>query len=469
MTYANSDAPDGRLQRSCRPDHPGDRRQRSIGLRAARYGLFLLMLATMACRGSKHGRPSEHDASTSPATPLPATPDGLPDPDSFPRTTSPAIALGALDDRIAALERLFPGNANQNGLRAQLIPMLISRARFLGKLDDYGRALDHAEALVQAAPKDTASYVARAQILASLHRFAAAEADLDQAVALGAIAGDFVMQRIQLAQARGQLDEAVKDAQNLVDKYPNFTNLIALAVIHGQRGEISAAENGFRAALAAWRDDSPFNLTWMCFQWGFLYEQNSMPSRARYLYEIAHAHLPQYAEATGHLAGLLAQSGETARARQLLDGLVTSSNDPEYVGQLAEIESKLGNSEHAAQLVTQASARFEDLLARFPEAFADHAARYFLAAGNNPTRAFELAKRNLVVRQTAAAHTLALESALRLGASTEACSLAESASQVAYPSKQLLFQIWRAFSACGRAEKAREVAARLGIDDSSAP
>ena len=46
------------------------------------------------------------------------------------------------------------------------------------------------------------------------------------------------------------------------------------------------------------------------------------------------------------------------------------------------------------------------LIARHPEAFADHAAEFWLAAGADPDKALQLAKMNLEVRNTPRARDL---------------------------------------------------------------
>ena len=46
------------------------------------------------------------------------------------------------------------------------------------------------------------------------------------------------------------------------------------------------------------------------------------------------------------------------------------------------------------------SSRYERLLARRPEAYADHAAAFFMGIGNRPQLAFELASMNWKLRDT---------------------------------------------------------------------
>ena len=54
----------------------------------------------------------------------------------------------------------------------------------------------------------------------------------------------------------------------------------------------------------------------------------------------------------------------------------------------------------------QAAARYDELVARHLDAFADHAAEFWIEVGGNPDRARWLASRNLEVRQTPRAHEL---------------------------------------------------------------
>jgi hypothetical protein len=54
----------------------------------------------------------------------------------------------------------------------------------------------------------------------------------------------------------------------------------------------------------------------------------------------------------------------------------------------------------------KAEARYDELLARHPHAFADHAAEFWLTIGGDPKRALGLARQNLALRQTPRARAL---------------------------------------------------------------
>ena len=56
--------------------------------------------------------------------------------------------------------------------------------------------------------------------------------------------------------------------------------------------------------------------------------------------------------------------------------------------------------------VDVAAARYEELVANHPEAFADHAAEFWLAAGADPDKALRLAQLNVEVRNTPRARAL---------------------------------------------------------------
>ena len=205
----------------------------------------------------------------------------------------------------------------------------------------------------------------------------------------------FESMRFSILQALGDFDRAFALARERADIYPSYSNLATVAMLHFDRGDLQKAEGEFVAALRAFRSVSPLELSWLLFEWGRIYEQADQWSRARYLYEIAHARLPRYAEVAGHLATMLAVAGDVDRARSLLGDLITDTDDPEYAGMLAEIHHEQGDRARADELVARATTGYGELLERFPEAFADHAARYFLGVGDNPTRAVELAKTKL--------------------------------------------------------------------------
>ncbi len=116
--------------------------------------------------------------------------------------------------------------------------------------------------------------------------------------------------------------------------------------------------------------------------------------------------MPAYAQAQGHLAEVDAQLGEIDPAVVSLRSLAASSDDPDCAAQLARILGDAGHHDESRHWCRLAGERYDDLLARHPEAFADHAAEFWLAAGADSDKALRLAKLNLQVRNTPRARDL---------------------------------------------------------------
>ena len=127
---------------------------------------------------------------------------------------------------------------------------------------------------------------------------------------------------------------------------------------------------------------------------------------ARRSFEAALRRVPAYAPAQGHLAEVEAELGETDSAIVRLYPLAMSSDDPDYAGQLARILAETGQDGESRHWRGLAAARFDDLVAKRPEAFADHAAEFWLGAGADPDKALGLAKMNVAVRNTPRARAL---------------------------------------------------------------
>jgi hypothetical protein len=123
-----------------------------------------------------------------------------------------------------------------------------------------------------------------------------------------------------------------------------------------------------------------------------------------------------------HLAELQLQAGKLKLAEGLLRP-VQESGDPEVQWRLAEILASQGRAAEAASHLDIARRTFETLLARHALAFADHAAEFYLSAGANAPRAFELALANLSNRPTLRAFALAQQAALAAGAESSAHEL----------------------------------------------
>lgn len=406
-----------------------------------------------------------------PATPAPGNDWNLPDDASLRRTTEPTRAVANLERRIDNLLRAVTvdgtvalKDAQEHlALTPKLVPLLLIHAQMLGYYGDFQKALTLTERYVERRPEQASAYLLRARARAAVHRFEEALADIARAEELGARASGHRDQRAAVAHALGDYATALALWQELASVRPTIQSLGSLATVHADMGALELAEQKFREALDAPGRGDVFAVAWICFQWGRMYEEAGQHLRARHLYQLAHRRAPWYNPMIGHLAGLWMDKSPE-RAIALLEKSVQRTDDPEHLGVLAQLVREAGDESRATVLMERARAGFERLLGQFPDAFADHAARHFWRFGKDLPRAHQLAQHNLRVRQTSAAHVLALEVAIAAGEYGRACEVADLGIKLQFSENRFLFLSWQAFSKCERLEDAEKMEKRLGMD-----
>ena len=319
--------------------------------------------------------------------------------------TDGTIALLNLQAQIGGLEpdvRLSHATVES---RVGLIELITLRGLILGHIADYQRAEAIAEQLVRDAGTDGTAFVARARTRAVFHRFTDALEDIDRAERLGLDAETTNRDRAAIFQAVGRYHEALAIREKAADRRDSFENVAALVGLHSELGENDAAERLYSESRRRYRGVSPFPLALLDFQLGLMWMNKGRLDDARTLFDAARRRVPAYAPAQGHLAEVEAELGQTESALARLYSLAASSDDPDYAAQLARILKDAGctQARHWSQL---AAARYDELVASYPEAFADHAAEFWLAAGSNPDKALPLARMNLEIRKTPRAYDL---------------------------------------------------------------
>ncbi|MGY4920900.1 tetratricopeptide repeat protein [Streptomyces sp. 900105755] len=320
-----------------------------------------------------------------------------------------------LDARIEGLtSQATRGRLTADGW-GELVELTALRGHVRGRIDEAERAASLAETFADQAPRDPRSLVARARLAGLFHRFAAALDDLDAAAALGLDRRSVDEERAALWQAVGRYDEALALLRQGLSKRQDFRTLSAMARCHAEAGEADEAETWFLAARHAYRGVSPFPLAVLEFQCGRIRLTQGGLVSARDWLEVAARRLPSYVPAQGHLAETDAAEGRTAVAIERLRRLAHASDDPDYATRLAHL---LGTSEVSAEARfwrAHAGARYEELMARHPEAYADHAAEFWLTVGGDPQRALRLARWNLSLRATPRAQALVNRAMCRVG------------------------------------------------------
>lgn len=321
-------------------------------------------------------------------------------------TTSGVLALVNLHAQIDGLQRQAAAGWVAVSSRAALIELVALRGQVLGRIADYEWAVELAEQLTGDAPTDGVAFLARAGTRARFHRFTGALIDLEQAQRFGADSAVVAAERAGIFQAVGRYDEALTFFRGAAERRADFAPLGALATLLAERRDVADAERFFDESRDLYRGVSPFPLALLDFQRGLMWMGYGDLDHARTWLSAAYRRLPAFAPAQGHLAEVEAALGETETALARLRPLTISSDDPDYAASLARILSEIDRVDETRQWRARAEARYDELLTRHPEAFADHAAEFWLEAGANPHRAVPLAKMNLEVRQTPRAHEL---------------------------------------------------------------
>jgi tetratricopeptide (TPR) repeat protein len=419
-----------------------------VSSRAATALLLSVVALLVSCRDGKE-RPSSGAI-------LAIAPGGSPAGEALPSTTDGAIAMGNLDAQVRAAERLAAAQHASAGA-ARLVELLLLRASIGGKVADLERAAELAEASAHAAPTAPSALVLRARSRAALHRFDEALSDLVEAEKLGARPEQIASVRASCLQGKGAFDEALAMRRRAREERATTETLGAEAALLAEMGLADQAAPLFAEALRSYRDVSPFPVAWIAYQQGTMREHTGELSKAKERHAAAVRALPAFAHAAAHLALL----SPLATGLQLLEPVAATADDPEYTALLWDLRALRGGPDARAgereAALAATGKRFDELVEKHPLAFADHAARFWLGAGNDAQRALSLAARNLQARRTPAAQELYVTAALAARRPGDACRAADEALASPYPTAALRAAAKRAFAACGRLRQLRRI------------
>jgi len=320
--------------------------------------------------------------------------------------TDGTIALRNLEAQIEGLQPEAALCRAPVDERVRLIDLLALRGSILGTIADYERAQGLADRLVHGATTAAPAFFARAQTRALFHRFADALEDLEVAERLGADADVVNRERAAVFQGLGRYDEAFAIREEAAHRSPSFESLGALTTLHAERGDTERAVRLHAESVRRYRGISPLPLAMLDFQLGTMWMREGDFDRARGQLTAARRYVAAYVPAQGHLAEVEAELGDAESAVALLYPLATTSDDPDYAGQLARILADAGSTEESRYWRQHAAERYDELIALHPEAFADHAADFWLGAGAEPEKALRLARMNFAIRKTPRARAL---------------------------------------------------------------
>ena len=254
-------------------------------------------------------------------------------------------------------------------------------------------------------PIEAARCLPARELAERFHRFEEADALLGGALAAGHPRQEIDIEKAALLQATGRYREALILRERRAKDDPGIDTLGALASLLAEMDEWVEAENGYVAALKADDGISPLPCAQLLFEWGVSAMRRGDLDRAEAILAELHAILPAHAPGRGHRAEVALARGRLDVATVFITPLIETSDDPEYRAVYAEILAARGDSRAASEAERAASA-YELLLARRPEAYADHAAAFFMGVGKWPQRAVELALANWKLRDTPRSRSL---------------------------------------------------------------
>ena len=326
------------------------------------------------------------------------------------RYTSGRIAVANLSTLIDSLARRHVERASFENLLA-LSKFLFLRGDLLGRIADHDRAELVLKKAMAFSPDTASALYVRARLAERFHRFEEANALLDQALAAGYRTQEIDVEKAALLQATGQYKEALVLRERLAKGDPGIHTLGALASLLAEMDQWAAAETCYAAAVDADEGISPIPCGQLLFEWGVSAMRHGDLDRAEAIFVELDAILPAHVPGRGHRAEVALARGKLDVAAALITPLLETSDDPEYRAIYAEILAARGDGEAASE-AERAAAAYELLLARRPEAYADHAAAFFMGVGNRPQLAVDLASANWKLRDTPRSRSL-LAKALR--------------------------------------------------------
>ena len=324
------------------------------------------------------------------------------------RYTSGRIAVANLSALIDGLELRRTKDASFEEL-ATLSSLLFLRGDLLGRIADHDRAELVGNQAVGLSPDSSGALYIRGRLASRFHKFKEARDLLGRAATAGHSTKEIDGEKASLLQATGEYREALELREKLARDDRGIHTIGALATLLAEMGDWATAEATYAQALESDGGISPIPCAQLLFEWGVSAMRRHDYERAEAVLAELNDLLPAHVPGRGHRAEVAMAREEFDLATALIKPLLEIADDPEYRATYAEILAATGNSEAAAIEAQIAAAEYDRLLVRRPEAYADHAAFFFLAIGNRPERALELASVNWELRDTPRSRSLLRE------------------------------------------------------------
>ena len=321
----------------------------------------------------------------------------------FPLATAGEIAVINLESSRQQSWSRFWQSPQQAGVAEYIVEQEQITLQFLSDVTALDRLESMVEQLVRLGTEPVRTALIQAQVASTTHRFAEARSYLQAASVNGTLFAAANRLLLSIDQACGdRLDAVLETRRRMAAESCRLEDLVPLAALLADLRDFDTADRIYHRALREYQDVSPFALAWVCFQLGALWGElvpETQPSRASQWYRKAIEYVPGYVKARVHLAEIYLRDEKVEDAEALLIP-ARSSGDPEVDWRLADVMVAKGNFPEGEAHLQAARSGFEALLEKHLLAFADHGAEFYSGSGNDPDRAFELARVNLANRPT---------------------------------------------------------------------
>jgi tetratricopeptide (TPR) repeat protein len=425
-----------------------------------------LLAVLVACGGSPAPEPAPVAASTPAAAAEAVTPTPTPTPTpkaKRPSKREPTFAaqLAAVDRRIEGHRKVAENNPRSSLAWGRVAELYLTRARLSGNYDDYAQA----EAMITkgfevGAANDFGPFMVRARLNYTLHRLDRIDADFERSTRLPTQDGKEVYGRelfaANLAFQRGQYQRAEELLVALVERMPALSALSSLALYRWKAGQFDEAEALYRRALAVYDGAETEPEAWLHLQLGLMDLDRGRYDEALAHYREGEALITGFWLIEEHIAEILTLQGKTEEAKAMYLAIIERTGNPEFMDSMAEIHQAAGETAEAAQWLAKATEKFEAQLQRFPEAAYGHALEHFLAHGDDPAKALDMARKNHALRPNADAKRFLADALLAAGNTAEAKAMLEEALATPMRSADLHATAAAVYAAAGDAAKAEE-------------
>ncbi len=371
-------------------------------------------------------------------------------------TTHARIFMGNLRGSVAAAKEGWEKDKPAATAALLYATPLSTAAKISGDLEQFGEALRVVEAALKKEPEHEKLLLLQAELLSSLHRFDKAATVATKLHARAPSDATRVL-LADVAWNRGDYETAIKEVRAIATEKPSLFSQVRLAQLELSLGNLQAAKDAFARAETLYRDVSPVPIAWLNVQRGLMGLHTGQWEDAEGFYREAVTRMPDYPMAVEHLAEVEALLGKREEAVRRYKGVVEATDNPELIGALAGLLAEFGQKEEAERQVVHAKKRFGDLLKRYPEAMAGHAADFFLNEGDDKKQALSLLERNFKLRPNAEARAALAHAKLENGDLKGAAKLADEALATPVKKAEIYWIGARIRLAEGRAEDAKSL------------